>query len=140
MDEDARLEAHSKFVTANRFIVFCGVGVLNTIVDLIVYVLITRVLPFSEYVVSAKAISYVAATLFSFFMNKRFTFGLQTEFSHRELVNFFSTVGLGIFINTGTQYVAVHVLHIPDLIGLLIAAAFTAVWGFSFSHLYVFKR
>ena len=131
------------YFTSSRghFLKFCTVGVINTGVDVIVYYVLTRGLwtfhdSFSYY----KAISYMAATTCSFILNRFWTFSRTGSVKPIEIIKFYSTVGLGIFLNVGAQYVAVQVFGLNDLLGVLLASGVTAVWGFSFSKLYVFRN
>ena len=61
--------------SALQFIRFCVVGVSNGVVDFVVYFVITRFLfTFPEFILPAKAISYLVATLWSYFANRTFTY------------------------------------------------------------------
>jgi putative flippase GtrA len=123
-----------------QFALFCSVGVLNTLVDISVYFLLTRVVFGLGFIFVAKAISYIAATLFSFFVNRYWTFEKRSPVRLRELGRFYSTVGLGIFVNLGVLYVVVSIFHLYDIVGVVLAAFATAVWGFSLSKWYVFNK
>lgn len=126
--------------TTKQFLKFCLVGVLNTAVDFGVYYALTRGLWTFHHSISVyKALSYLVATLCSFVVNRHWTFAKTSHVRVSELWRFYSTVGLGIFINVGVQYIAVTIFSIHDLIGVLIATAVTAVWGFSFTKFFVFK-
>lgn len=117
------------------------VGVSNGVVDFVVYFVITRFLfTFPEFILPAKAISYLVATLWSYFANRTFTFKDSTPVTLGGIGKFYSTVGLGIVLNVGVQHVVVSMLLWHDLIGVVIAAGATAVWGFLFSKFYVFKK
>jgi putative flippase GtrA len=117
---------------------FCIVGLANTTVDIAAYFFLTRVLGF-DMIVAAKACAYLLATLFSFTVNRYWTFGRRDVVRLAEVGRFYSTVGLGIFVNTGVMYVVARIIGLPDLFGVVIAAGATAVWGFAFSRWYVFK-
>ena len=131
---------HTKHI-AKQFGTFCMVGVLNTAVDIGIYYLLTRGLwtvhdSFSVY----KAISYLLATACSFALNRYWTFARRDAVTSQEIVKFYSTVGLGIFLNVGVQYLGVVGFGMHDLVAALLAVGATAVWGFSFSRFYVFKE
>ena len=123
-----------------QFLTFCLVGIFNTAVDIGIYYILTRGLwtfhdSFSVY----KAISYLLATACSFALNRYLTFARRDAVKTAEVVKFYSTVGLGIFLNVGVQYLGVVVFGIHDLAAALLAVGATAIWGFSFSRFYVFN-
>jgi putative flippase GtrA len=124
---------------ATQFAIFSLIGILNTAVDFGVYYVLTRNLNFLEFALAAKAISFCFGVLFSFFMNRYWTFSKRESVVSGELIRFFGTVGSGIFINMGVYYFTIAVLGLHDLFGVLLAAAATALWGFLFSKFYVFK-
>lgn len=123
---------------APQFLMFCAVGALNTLVDIGTYYMLTRFVLGLEQIALSKTVSYLVATLFSFFINRYWTFGRRGELRLAELARFYSTVGLGVFVNVGALYVTVSVFHLNDLLGVLLAAGATALWGFAFSKWYVF--
>lgn len=124
-----------------QFLKYCSVGVLNTLVDFTSYFLLTRVLwIFAESITVPKALSYLIATACSFLVNRFWTFEKTDKVHWSEVVRFYGTVGLGIFINVGIHYIVVTGLGVHDLLAVLVAAGGTAVWGFSFARFYVFKR
>lgn len=127
--------------TAKQFLKFCLVGVLNTVVDFGIYYALTRGLwTFQDSILVYKALSYLVATVCSFMVNRYWTFAKMAPIHYGELLRFYATVGLGIFVNVGVQYVAVVIFGLHDLVGVLVAAAATAIWGFSFAKFFVFKE
>lgn len=122
-----------------QFLKFASTGIANTLIDFVVYLALTRFVPYFEiHIFIAKAISFLCAATFSFFANRRWTFGRKHAANLAEAVRFYSTVGSGIFINVGIHYTVVQVLHLSDIIGIIAAAGFTVVWGFVFSKFWVF--
>lgn len=124
-----------------QFIKFGLTGVLNTLIDFGVYLLLTRAVAlFALHIFIAKAISFICAATFSYFANRRWTFKKRGPHQAKEVILFYSTVGSAIFINVGIHYLVVEMLHLSDIIGIILAAGFTAVWGFLFSKFIVFKE
>jgi putative flippase GtrA len=123
---------------AMRFIV---VGVINTLVDTGIYLALTRETAlFSDALVAAKLISFLFATLTSFFLNRGWTFSVRTRLSLREVARFYASVSLGLLINVGTLYVCVRMFGIYDLIALGIATLFTFASNFVLSKMWVFRQ
>jgi putative flippase GtrA len=127
--------------TAFQFSKFASVGVINTLIDFIVYFGVTRsIFFFSTHIFHAKALSFLIATSFSFIANRKWTFKKSEGNKFKEALKFYLTVGSGIFINVGVHYLVVHVLGHSDILGIIAAAACTGVWGFSISKIWVFKK
>ncbi len=128
-------------VTALQVMKFGAVGVVNTLIDLLSYVGFTRLVPFfSEHLLFAKAISFFLGTLFSFNMNRRFTFGSTAGISLAEVVRFYSSVGLSVFINLGSLYLFHEILGLHDLIAVALATVLTFAWGFIFAKFWVYRH
>jgi putative flippase GtrA len=127
-------------ILSYRFIKFCAVGVVNTALDLLIYFVLTRHLGFNgELIYVAKAASFIIATLNSFLLNRIWTFERKDNFQWAELFKFYATAGSGIFINLGIHFINVQLLGVNDIASSLIAALFTAVWGFTMVRYFVFK-
>ncbi len=73
-------------------------------------------------------------------VNRYWTFGKSEPVTSTEIIRFYATVGIGIFVNVGVQYIVVTLLGVNDLVGILVASLFTALWGFIFSKFFVFKK
>ncbi len=124
----------------SRFSKFCMVGILNTLVDLSIYYLLTRELwTFQDSFSIAKLLSYLAATACSFAVNRYWTFEKRGGDVSGELLRFYSTVGLGIFINVGLQYVGVSIFGMNDFTAAIVSGGITAVWGFALAKWFVFQ-
>ena len=127
-------------VTGFQFVKFCVVGAINTLIDVLIYFLLTRYLGFAlGLIFVAKAISYVLATLNSFFLNRFWTFEKRDAFEWRKMLLFYITVGSGIFINVAAHFINVEILMLNDIFSSLVAAALTALWGFSWSKYFIFR-
>ncbi len=124
-----------------EFAKFALVGVANTAVDLGLYVFLTRQIGYFEnHLLFAKALTFIAATICSFTLNRRWTFNKRDRVTAQEIIKFYSTVGTGIFINVGAVYFFHHILGINDIIAAILATGLTVFWGFAFSKFWVFKK
>ena len=127
-------------VTGLQFTKFCAIGVINTVIDILIYFLLTRYFDFvANLIFIAKAISYLLATLNSFFLNRSWTFEKQNTFQWHEMMLFYVAVGSGIFINVGVHFINVRFLALNDIVSTLAAAFLTALWGFFWSRYFIFR-
>jgi putative flippase GtrA len=122
-------------VEALKFVV---VGALNTAVDSGLYLVLTRWLGLGETQVLAKAISYAAGTLNSFYWNRSWTFKSEASAARTlPLIVMANLIALGI--NAGLMHVGMSMIHVEEVTGLVIATAVTMSWNFVASKL-IFAR
>ena len=120
---------------------FATVGVVNTLVDLIIYVALTL---FGTGPILANFISTSAGMTVSFAGNRRFVFG-GTGNRLREIMLFVLVCGLGIWaiqpmVIIGTSELLEHAVSLPILllnsIPKIVAILVAAVWNyFLYAHL-----
>lgn len=120
---------------------FGAVGLINTMVDLASYYVLTRyVLFFSSHVVSAKFLTFMLGTVSSFMLNRRFTFGLKAKPRIAEIFRFYASIALTVAVNVSALYVFHSILGIHDLIAAVISTLLTFSVGFIASKLWVFRK
>lgn len=124
----------------HQVVKFGMVGALNTGVDLGLYWLLTRfILLDPSFAVTAKAISYTAGVINSYFWNKNFTFRSKNN-TFGVFFLFFSINLIAVGINSGVMWVGLHLIQQGELVSLLLATGFTLIWNFTTSKFVVFKK
>lgn len=119
---------------------FMIVGVINTLLDVTLYIVLTRFVPFfAMHLVSAKFLSFFAGTISSLYLNRSWTFGLTGRVSGGEVLRFYSTVSLAIVVNVFVMNALVS-QGVYDLLALAITTAFTFAVNFTLSKFWVFKQ
>lgn len=119
---------------------FAFVGLLNTAVDLGLYLLLTRLsLCFFDRRVLAKAISYSVGVLNSFIWNRNWTFRSHAGV-RRTLVPFVLANLAGVGVNSAVTHMGLNVLNLPEALTLGLATGITLVWNFCASKFLVFKN
>ena len=118
---------------------FLVVGLLNTAVDLAVYVTLTRALAlFAAWKVAAKALSYAAGLLNSYYWNRRWTFRSQSTptltFPPFVLANL-----VGLAINAGAMQLCLNTFGLPEAFSLALATGSTIAWNFTLSKFLIFR-
>src|SRR3989338_6575860 len=127
-------------VTQKQVVKFIIVGVVNTIVDFVVYFFLSRTFfAFSAHRVATKTVSFLVGSLSSFFFNRRWTFGKTDAITATEVVRFYTTVALSVIINSSSMYVFHHMLGFYDLISVVCATAITFAWNFFISKFWVWR-
>ena len=127
-------------VTHKQAVKFMAVGVVNTLVDTSVYVTLTRGMAiFAGHLLVATFLSFLAGTVSSLNLNRRWTFGLRTRLSLTEVVRFYATVSLALLINLESMKLLLGA-GLYDLLALLMSAGLTFVASFTLSKLWVFRK
>ncbi|MCU6710435.1 GtrA family protein [Paenibacillus sp. J5C_2022] len=96
-----------------QFISFCAIGLLNTAVDFVVFVILVWL---SVHYAAAQAIAYLAGMVCSYVMNSAFTFRSETDVPRRE----------SLFRKL--RFVVWNVLMLGASVGLIAIATDVAGW------------
>lgn len=128
-------------ITHKQLVKFAIVGIGNTLLDITLYFILTRLFPFfSVHVLVAKALSFLLASISSFVFNRYWTFRKQASITLPELVRFYITVLMAIIINVISLFVFLRAFHFFDLPAVVLATAVTFVWNFLVSKFWVFTN
>jgi putative flippase GtrA len=120
---------------------FITVGVINTLLDMAVYILLTRTIGvFGAQPTVAKFFSFLFGTVSSLMLNRYWTFGIQTPLTFGEIARFYATVSLSIAVNVSAMFVFVELLHVYDLIALVLTTAITFGINYTLSKFWVFAQ
>lgn len=121
-----------------RFVRFCVTGGLNTLVDFVVFFLLTGSLNWP--VIPSQVLSYSAGILNSYCINRRWTFQTRNRFFSREMLLF---IGVNLAV-LGVSVLSVWALTSRIGLGVLLSklctTALTMVLGFILNRLVVFRN
>lgn len=121
-----------------QFIMFCGVGSINTIVALFIILILSEVF-LLQYLIS-NLLGYIVGLIIGFFLHRNFTFSSSKNDS-RKFVEFlkFSSIFL---IAYSTQFAGlwtmVEILNIPNLISQIFAVMIYVIINFLGNRVFVF--
>jgi len=135
---------------AFQFAKFGAIGAFNTFLDwgiLNILIAITGIatgLGFSSF----KGISFIIATISSYFWNKYWTFKSKKSSTGDEVKKFLSVSFVGLLINIGMASLIVFSFHSSDItsperianIGAAVATIVSLIWNFVGYKLWVFKK
>ena len=121
-----------------RFVRFCVTGGLNTLVDFVVFFLLTSSLNWP--VIPSQVLRYSAGILNSYCINRRWTFQTRNRFFSREMLLF---IGVNLAV-LGVSVLSVWALTSRIGLGVLLSklctTALTMVLGFILNRLVVFRN
>ncbi|WP_066054034.1 GtrA family protein [Robertmurraya korlensis] len=118
-----------------KFMMYSLVGCICTcIYFLSMFILVERM---GNEPIFSSIISFVLMTIFSFFLNIRFTFG--SEYSKQKLVRFFIVATIGFTLNFVIMYSIVQALSFHYLIGEIATTLTIPIVNFFLNHYWTFK-
>ena len=139
MSEKPRAAAKKNLVTtffqATKFGV---VGLLNTAVDFVVFLLLTRAAGLAPEL--SKVISYSAGVVNSYIFNSRWTFKKESQDSLNQKVRFFTVSLIGCAVGTGVVKLCVDVFGWVDWLSNAASICVTVGINFVGSKLFVFRE
>lgn len=95
---------------------------------------------FGVYYLTANIIAFMIAFFFSWAFHKFLTFrDHSTENMHRQGALYFLASIFGLSLNTLILYISVDLIHLPVLVGAIIAGGLTACCTFFISKHFVFN-
>jgi putative flippase GtrA len=118
---------------------FLAVGVLNTMLDAGVYLVLTRWLGFAAWKILAKGISYGVGVLNSFYCNKSWTFQAEAS-SWTTLALFVLSNLLAMIINAGIMRLSLSGFHWHEFPSFVLATSITFLWNFTISKFLIFRK
>ena len=120
-----------------RFVRFCITGGLNTLVDFIVFFLLTGSLNWP--VIPSQVISYSAGILNSYCINRRWTFQTRNRFFGREMLWFIGVNLCVLGVSVLSMWVLTTQMGFGTILSKLCITALTMVLGFILNRLLVFR-
>ena len=120
-----------------RFVRFCITGGLNTLVDFIVFFLLTGSLKWP--VIPSQVISYSAGILNSYCINRRWTFQTRNRFFGREMLWFIGVNLCVLGVSVLSMWVLTTQMGFGTILSKLCTTALTMVLGFVLNRLLVFR-
>lgn len=118
----------------NKEFRFLIVGGCSTLIDFIIYMVLSCFIN----IVVAKMISMIIACLFSFFVNKQWTFSFKQKTNVFLVMKFIISQILNILINTTTNAVLFKLFGIK-ILAFVFATFIAMIFNFLFQNYVVFK-
>ena len=123
-----------------QFVKFVIVGGSNTAIDFIVYITLTRLLPwFTQHLVVASVISFLCASVNSYTLNKYWTFRNQRRDHHVLFLKFITVTGSS-FVLYAIAFAWLVSLGFYDLLVKFVLIWFILVWNFVLSKVWVYTK
>ena len=120
-----------------RFIKFGMVGVLNTLVNWVIFFILNA---FGMYYIVANIIAYTLGTIHSYLWNTLWVFKYKEKVSTDTTIKFVILNRVGLGLNTGILYVLVDLCNLNKFIGLVITTGIVMIINYVVNKLWVFSK
>ena len=120
-----------------RFIKFGMVGVLNTLVNWVIFFILNA---FGMYYILANIIAYTLGTIHSYLWNTLWVFKYKEKASTDTTIKFVILNVVGLGLNTGILYVLVDLCNLNKFIGLVITTGIVMIINYVVNKLWVFSK
>ena len=120
-----------------KFIKFGITGVMNTLVDFVVYSLLTFGLSVNLYL--AQVVGYSCGMVNSYVVNRRWTFQTRNRFFGREMLWFIGVNLCVLGVSVLSMWVLTTQMGFGTILSKLCTTALTMVLGFILNRLLVFR-
>ncbi len=128
----------ARSVEVRTFVKFSMVGVVNTAIDMGVFIVLQHFLRVPYLI--ANVFAFMAAAINSYALNRRWTFRSQAPDWHREMLQYLIVIGIGFLMNEGLLYVLVAHGHLPAIVAKVLVTGVVVIWSFLANRLWTFRR
>lgn len=130
-----RLRHHPE---TRRFGKFAIVGMINTAIDMAVYILLHSVL--GMHYLLANIFAFLAAAINSYNLNRRWTFRSTAADWRREMTQYLAVIGLGFCLNEGLLYILVDRFSLHSIVAKVLVIGVVLVWNFGANRWWTFRK
>ncbi len=127
-------------LTVRQFLKFSIVGGICTIIDFVIYLVLTRYLSIKINYLWANFLATASAATINFIWNRKWTFRVSSKKIFSQYLKFWVAVVLGILLYQWILYFSVEKIKILDLIGKIIGAISAWVLRFFLNKFWTFKK
>ena len=131
-------ELYNKYKEILMYIIF---GVLTTVVNIVSYFLLARILHIDTVV--STVIALILSILFAYITNKIFVFESKTNTAKellKEIISFFGCRAFTGILDVAFMYITVEVFNLNDMIMKIISNIVVIIVNYIFSKLIIFKK
>ena len=131
-------ELYNKYKEILMYLIF---GVLTTVVNIVSYFLLARILHIDTVV--STVIALILSILFAYITNKIFVFESKTNTAKellKEIISFFGCRAFTGVLDVTFMYITVDVFNLNDMIMKIISNIVVIIVNYVFSKLIIFKK
>ena len=119
-----------------QFILFAGVGVVGTTAHYLTLIILVEIANVDA--VLSSGLGYLCGAIVNYALNRAYTF--KTTQRHIDAFpKFLFVAGIGLLFNAAIMGITTRKLHIPYLLGQIIATAVVLLWNFIGNLFWTFR-
>ena len=119
------------------FIKFGLVGVLNTYINWIVFIILNML---GMYYIFSNIIAYSLSTLNSYIWNSKWVFKYSGDDVKETTAKFIILNIIGLILNTCILYILVDIIGLNKIVSLIITTVIVMILNYFINKLWVFKK
>ena len=125
---------YGKYEEVLRYLI---VGIIGMIISIFTYWLCRK---FEMHYAVANVISWIITVVVVYILNRKYVFKSKSERIFREFVTFVLVRIFTLFLETGTIWLVVDVIHGNDIVGKFLGQFVVIVSNYLFSKFFIFKK
>ncbi|PLT33257.1 GtrA family protein [Bacillus sp. V5-8f] len=118
-----------------KFMKYSVVGFISTVIYFLSIFVLIEV--FEKDPILASSISFVIMTIFSFILNKKYTFG--GHYTNKKFIRFIFVSTVGFILNYAIMFTILHVFSFHYLVGELVTILVIPLINFTLNNYWTFK-
>lgn len=122
-----------------QFIIFCGVGVINTIAGLAVILLLSEII--GVHYIAANMAGYAFGLMIAFTLHRNITFknAADPHKKRSEFFKFISVFALAYIVQLGALILMVRGLHLPQALAQILAIGIYTILNYLGNRMITFR-
>lgn len=127
-----------EFSIHKKFIIFCFVGAVSTVIDIFLLFLLHDALSLNLYF--SATIAFLSGSTNGYLMNHKFTFLEKRGYNMNQYSMFIATSIVGLLLTLVFLKLFVSYVGLTYIIAKLITVVLVVFWTFSASHFITFRK
>ena len=128
------IDFYKKYEEVLRYLI---VGVIGMIISIFTYWLCRN---FEMHYAVANVISWIITVIVVYVLNRKYVFKSKSDKIFKEFITFVFVRIFTLFLETGTIWLIVDVIHGNDIVGKFLGQFVVIVSNYLFSKFFIFKK
>jgi putative flippase GtrA len=132
------IELYKKYKEVIMYLIF---GVLTTLVNILSYVIFTRLFKMDIY--TSNVIAWILAVLFAYVTNRKYVFSSNIKTFKgkiREITSFYACRLLTFGVDMLSMYILIDLFNVNDMVSKVIVNVIVIILNYILSKLIIFKK
>lgn len=122
-------------ILKKKFVKFIIVGAFSTAIDFIIYFYLSKIID----IVIAKTVSMICSSIFSYFLNKLWTFNIKDKKNFKYILKYYITFAINVLTNVSMNYIVFTNTN-NKIIAFVFATGVAMMVNYLLQKFFVFKK